>query len=345
MQCYYDFCIPTLKKGKGKPQILNRNPGEKKLQDLPAQKALIIKGEIFPSYDITLKYKHTTDRDFNDLYFQAQKLTSEGFLIYKLELDEERIQNDYVCKCLSQEMHKAFYHYIKDFFHRHIFHAATEDSLLPTYFSQEEIHWQLATTRKQILEPIITNYSLKFSGYLQEWKDDLSLALCDICNNRNISKNIGILRNIMRTNHDIFGEAQYCEFLLQNFPTEISQKDKKEIRETVLSLKSLHEDIAFWYNHYTSRISFFDGRNGVRLGTWGIIVGVISLILTLYLEYSAPDINVLKLKTEQHIDSLHQSTQQLINDRMQLLQVQNDSLRIILQESNKKPQQTKDKRN
>lgn len=46
MNFYYALWIPTLKKGNGNPQILNKKPGEKKLQDLPSQQALIIKGEI-----------------------------------------------------------------------------------------------------------------------------------------------------------------------------------------------------------------------------------------------------------------------------------------------------------
>ena len=181
MEFYYALWIPTLKRGNGKPQILNKNPGEKKLQDLPSEKALIIKGEIFPdSYDITFKYRHSKEQEFKELFFQKQTLTHEGFLIYKLELDEERIQNDYVCKRLSHEMHKALYHYIKGFFHKHVFHADKEDSLLPAFFSTEEIQWEQSTTKKLILQPIVTNYALKFSGYLEEWEHDLSQALAEI---------------------------------------------------------------------------------------------------------------------------------------------------------------------
>lgn len=147
-----------------------------------------------------------------------------------------------------------------------------------------------------------------------------------------------MLRNIIQTSHNIFGEAQYCEFLLQHFPTEISSKDKKEIRETVCSLKSLYEDITFWHNLYASKISFIDGRNGVKLGVWGIIIGVASIILTLYLEYNSPDAVKLKTNTIHHIDSLHQGTQLQLNSQMQSLQMQNDSIWKMLQEVNKKMQ-------
>lgn len=339
MEFYYALWIPTLKRGNGKPQILNKNPGEKKLQDLPSEKALIIKGEIFTdSYDITLKYRHSKEQEFKELFFQKQTLTHEGFLIYKLELDEERIQNDYVCKRLSHEMHKALYHYIKGFFHKHVFHADKEDSLLPAFFSTEEIQWEQSTTKKLILQPIVTNYALKFSGYLEEWEHDLSQALAEISQNKNITKNIGLLRNIIQTSHNIFGEAQYCEFLLQHFPTEISSKDKKGIRETVCSLRSLHEDITFWHNLYASKISFIDGRNGVKLGVWGIIFGVASIVLTLYLEYNSPDAIKLKTSTIQHIDSLHQNIQFQLNSHTQSLRMQNDSIWIILQDVNKKMQ-------
>lgn len=339
MNFYYALWIPTLKKGNSNPQILNKKPGEKKLQDLPSQQALIIKGEIsFDSYDITLKYKHTQEREFKELSFQKQTLTHEGILIYKLELDEERIQNDYVCQRLSHEMHKALYHYIKGFFHKHMFHADKEDSLLPAFFSTEEIQWEQSTTKRLILQPIVTNYAIKFSGYLKEWEHDLNQALAEISKNKNITKNISLLRNIIQTSHNIFGEAQYCEFLLQHFPTEISSKDKKEIRETVYSLKSLYENITFWHNLYTSKISFIDGRNGVKLGVWGIIIGVASIILALYLEYNSPDAIKLKTNTIHHIDSLHQDTQLQLNSQMQFLQMQNDSIWKMLREVNKKMQ-------
>ena len=76
MEFYYALWIPTLKRGNGKPQILNKNPGEKKLQDLPSEKALIIKGDIFTdSYDITLKYRHSKEQEFKELFFQKQTLS------------------------------------------------------------------------------------------------------------------------------------------------------------------------------------------------------------------------------------------------------------------------------
>lgn len=67
MNFYYALWIPTLKSGNGKPQIINKRPCEKKLQDLPSKKALIIRGEISPeSYDITLKYRHTKEKEFKE---------------------------------------------------------------------------------------------------------------------------------------------------------------------------------------------------------------------------------------------------------------------------------------
>lgn len=81
MNFYYALWIPTLKSGNGKPQIINKRPCEKKLQDLPSKKALIIRGEISPeSYDITLKYRHTKEKEFKELFFKKQTLTHEGVL-------------------------------------------------------------------------------------------------------------------------------------------------------------------------------------------------------------------------------------------------------------------------
>lgn len=320
-----------MRRGKDNLPILDERPGEKRLQDVPGEEALIIRGTISPALNISLQYKQEGEIAFKELSFQLHERTRYGFLVYRLELNEEDVRRDYVCECLSREMHKAFYHYIKGFFHKHMFHTEAEDSLLPAFFSTTEIQWDQPSTRANILLPIIETYSHKFSGFLEEWNDYLNLALEEISGNKNVSKNIELLHDLIRDAPNVFGEARYCEFLLQNFPKEISKNKKALIRSTITSLKSLHGTLSFWYEYYSSKVSFLDGQKGVRVGVWGIVVGVVSLLFTCYLEYTSPDFVRIEEENKRYTDSLYRDSRQWMERDAHLDKIRFDSIQNNLQ--------------
>lgn len=323
MTYYYALWIPILKKGT--PTILRQTLPAKELKDLPEHNALIIKGSIDKSYDIHLAYGLGGEDKEKTLLFRNERKGIEGILIYSLELSDS--QEDFFCNSLSREMHNAVYHYIKGFFHRHLFHFDSEDSLLPAYFSHERIDWGSNKVQSNIILPLIRYYSLKFSGYLLDWENGFYKALEEIPVNKHITRNIQILRNTLQMSHNIFGEMQYCKFLISSFPTLISKKDKGEIQNTLNELIQLHESIHFWYNHYLGKISFLDGRKGVRWGVTGVLISTVSILLTFYLEYHAPDINKMNKQNEWHQDSISNVTLRYLERNGQKMEQRQDSIR------------------
>lgn len=322
MTYYYVLWIPVLKKGI--PAILRQTLPEKELKDLPEHNALIIKGTIDNSYDIRIAYRLSGENKDKTLLFHSEQRVNEGFMIYSLELLDS--EEDFFCKSLSCGMHSAVYHYIKGFFHKHRFHFDSEDSLLPAYFSCEKINWGSTDARRNIIQPLIRCYSLKFTGYLNDWENGFYKAFEEISNNKHITRNIYILQNTLQISRNIFGEMQYCKFLMSSFPTLVPRKSKSEIQNTLSELIQLHDSIQFWYNHYVGKISFLDGRKGVRWGVIGVIISTVSILLTFYLEFHAPDINKVSKQNERHQDSISVVTLHCIERSGQEIGQRQDSI-------------------
>lgn len=234
MTYYYALWILVLKKGI--PAILRQTLPEKELKDLPEHNALIIKGTIDNSYDIRIAYRLSGENKEKTLLFRSERRGNEGFMIYSLELSDS--EEDFFCKSLSCGMHSAVYHYIKGFFHKHRFHFDSEDSLLPAYFSCEKINWKSTDTQRNIMQTLIRYYSLKFTGYLNDWENGFYKAFEEIPKNKHITRNIYIFRDTLQISRNIFGEMEYCKFLMSSFPTLVPRKSKSEIQNTLSELGS-----------------------------------------------------------------------------------------------------------
>lgn len=88
----------------------------------------------------------------------------------------------------------------------------------------------------------------------------------------------------------------------------------------------LHDSIQFWYNHYVDKISFLDGRKGVRWGVIGVLISTVSILLTFYLEFHAPDINKVSKQNERHQDSISVVTLRCIERSGQEIGQRQDSI-------------------
>ena len=322
MTCYYAFWIPLV--NKSDLPIINEKLSSCELKDIPEHEAVILNARIEKNtYNIHLSYRTQSEKEENVLVFYNEKKTNEGFLIYRLELPDTN--RDFFCQGLSREMHPAIYHYFKEFFHKHVFHHCSEDSLLPAHFSEEMIIWNIAS-KQIVLNKIITFYSLKFNGYKEFWENTFSKVFKEISQNKNVTKNIKALAGIIQDARDVFGEALYCEFLLNAFTIEISKKDRRDIRGTIGDLHEVYEKITFWFNHYISKVSFLDGKSGKRWGVIGVILSTLSIVLTLFLELRSPDIELIKKEYQMHQDSLFQTFQEQYTIENKSLMLKQDSI-------------------
>ena len=133
MSFYYVLWIPQTTKEE--PQIIEYHLGKKLLRDIRDIKSLCVCASIAEeTRDITLKYQVEKSSE-RQLIFHYVEQDDRGFVIYKLDLSDE--DNDFLCELLRIEMPNALYHYFKGFFHRHIFHDDSADSLLTPYFSKK----------------------------------------------------------------------------------------------------------------------------------------------------------------------------------------------------------------
>lgn len=327
MTCYFAFWIPLVKKSD-LPIIKEKLPSCK-LKDIPEHEAVVLKARICKdTYNIHLFYKTQSEIAEKELIFYNEWRTKEGFLAYRLELPDA--DRDFFCEELSRKMHQAVYHYFKDFFHKHVFHHCSEDSLLPAYFSDVNIVWNLAT-KQIVLKKILNFYSLKFEGYLDLWENTFDRVFYEISQNKNVTKNVKTLADIIQTARNVFGEALYCDFLLRTFSTEISRKDRAGIRNTIGTLHEVHEKITYWYNYYLSKASFLDGKSGKKWGIIGVLISTVSIVLTLFIEFYSPDIEDIKYEQQVYQDSLfHVFQQQMTIENKSIIRKQDSVMETLI---------------
>lgn len=333
---YYAFWIPITQKSD-LPILCEKLP-EKKLQDNETYPAVFIKGEIKrDTYNIHLKYRQESEKQYQELIFIKEKITLEGICFYRLELPDTN--RDFLCEELSQNLHKAIYHYFKEFFHQHRFHHHTVDSLLPTYSSDEVIDWEYLDLRKEFLSKIIDFYQLKFDGFFEMWSRNFDKASTEISKNKDVLKNIELLSKTIQTAQNVFGESHFCNFLIKNFSIEIPKKNKKKIKEVLQELQELYKTIVFWHEFYISKISLLYGKKSLAWGVFGSVFSILSIGLTLFLEYHSD----FETNMERHInkqDSIIYSQQKLIENNLQTIKQEQQNIRekqdTIIQLLNKK---------
>lgn len=319
---YYAFWIPLVDKSD-LPIICEKLP-EHTLRDIPRYEAVILNAKINKTNNkIYLCYRTQSESIPHELVFHNELKTRDGFLIYKIELPDG--EKDFFCQELSKRLHQAVYHYFKGFFHKHVFHHYSEDSLLPTYFSETRIEWD-ENTRRIILKNIVDFYFLKFNGYLDLWEEVFNLACRQILCNENVIKNIKSLEIVVRSARDVFGEILYCNFLLKSFIHEISDSDREAVQNTIRALNDVHEKITFWYGHFMSKISFWDGKSGKKWGIIGVVISTVSILLALWLEMKSVDIELMNERNRIYQDSLMNSLKEYVTNENQSIMQKQDSI-------------------
>lgn len=295
---YYALWIPSYQEEV--PAIQRNKLDEVILRDIPGSDTIRLQGEIDPtSFQIRLRYR-INQADWNHLCFTCtDRRQTDGFIFYALETEDNEAKADFVHSRLSENLPKSIYHYFKEFFHTHSLHATGEDSLLPVFHSEEPIDWNNDQTRKSVITPIIKAYTDKFDGFYHHGRDNLQQCTTAICQNREVTKNIHILRNLLHDGYKVKREMDYCRFLLDRHSAVLDNEIQTKIQKAYQDFLTYYTDLDFWYHAYLDTINFKDSKASKKWGITGGILGLLSIAITLFLEYrpskpKTPDIQSLK---------------------------------------------------
>ncbi|MBR4563663.1 MAG: hypothetical protein IKO26_04345 [Paludibacteraceae bacterium] len=341
---YFVLWIPQIKKEK--PHVIRVDLPKKKLQDIKHIQPLFVQGKIsLETYDIILKYSIGNEIPDKKLIFNYIESDERGFVIYKLELDDQ--QDDFLCRTLRTEMPNAIYHYFKSFYHRHMFHDESEDSLLRPFFSLEPIKWNDSKIRNNVVERLIEDYETKFGGASDLYELFRNRIETSLESYRNIWRMQVLLQRLYQQVRDTLSERLYCEFLLRSFPKSTDSVRKSELKSTINNLEIMVFQMETSINKRFSLAGLEYSVNGFIVGVIGVIIGLGSMVFSLMdSQYqsrkSTKELNENKETLKENIrleaDSLRKNEQvifkevQLINDKVDTI---NHNIRKI-QRTNKR---------
>lgn len=77
----------------------------------------------------------------------------------------------------------------------------------------------------------------------------------------------------------------YCDFLLERHKKVIREETQMKIQQACKDFLAYYTDLDFWYHAYLDTISFSDSKVSKRWGITGGILGLLSIAITLSLEY------------------------------------------------------------
>lgn len=283
---YYALWIPSYKEEA--PKIQRKKLEEVILQDIPDGDTIRLKGEIDKdSFEIHLQYQ-INNSEWYHLYFTCtDRQQTDGFIFYSLEMEDDETEKDIVYSRLSENLPKSIYHYFKEFFHTHSLHATGEDSLLPVFHSIRPIEWDNDIIKANVIRPIITAYTDKFDGFHSHGRENLQQCTVAICKNKEVTKNIHTLRELLHDGYKVKREMDYCRFLMERHSTVIDNETRIKLQQSYQDFLNYYTDLDFWYNAYLDTISFSDSKVSKRWGITGGILGLISIVITLSLEYKS----------------------------------------------------------
>ena len=251
------------------------------VKDIPNLGGVFFEGEIDAhTFDITLKY-HEEGKSERLLMFHCETRSQHGFLGYSLELTE----NDFLQKDLQRHLPSCIYNFIKGFFHEHKWHDGCEDSVLPSYCSDESIDMSMATTRSLVVNNLLDAYEMKFSGHLESWSDSLIDLSQKILHGSKPYDDLFALLERVTDSYNVCGELEYCEYLLSHFKNDVSKAKRKDFRKLMANIQKTSNDMRVCYDRYISIVSLNDGRNSKYFGWIGFFFAILSILLTLLLEY------------------------------------------------------------
>lgn len=269
---FYALWFPQYKEGK--PVVQKTKLVEIELQDIPEAQSLKINGEIQQkTLLISLQYK-IDNGESKTLVFHESGWNDTGFIIYKLNLNDD--ENDYLCDSLRKSMPKAIYHYVKGFFHNHQFHSDDDDSLLNTYFSTTPIDLDNKDIMKNILQIYLQSYIDKYAGYVSLSRETLYSVSANIKKGIKLGASKEELEFVIENNQMVLdGESLYCDFLIDSHLQLIPTNQLQRISGLRNELTRYDERMSMIVSSLTSKRSIHLGIIGIWASFIGALVGVI----------------------------------------------------------------------
>lgn len=263
--------MPTREAGS---PVIKNNPQRKNFHDSYRLGGYFITSRL-QNNDIELSYqphkmympvgrKHSITLKFED----CNKL---GFIIYSF--DDEGCNKDGFTNALNGRMNPAIYHYIKNIFHEHENHPASEDALLQPFVSNEPISF--GKNEQDIICFYILQYKDKFESFITYNLIESRAAKKQINGFININKGINALGRIIEKGNTIKGEQEYFEFLREYATRKgwISKSLRTEIKKYTNEISRLLRDVTCSYNLCTTGL-------GIKYGKWGIFFGIAGIIVS-----------------------------------------------------------------
>lgn len=325
---YYALWIPTLKPTRF--DIIS-HPPKKTLQDSKEFPCYTIKGDMDSrTLHFSLQYKEGKRKTEKSLHFQCEERWDVGILVYSIELSDSMTNT--LERMLQQKMPTFIYHYIKDFFHRHIHHHPSHDSLLHAYFSSTPLPLN-AENKKTIMEYYALRYLQKFKAYTNSAQSVFDTAKKNINSRLAINRGIRLLENRLNEGREILGETDFCRALMQMGASHVAKSIRSDIAAQTAKIEELQQQISFSYNLCTSSY-------GIKLGYWGIWFGVVGIIasgVSIYLtvnsnvpDYSPILIRMDSLNNERGMrtDSLIKAGQKVIGSQIDCVEKRLDKIQI-----------------
>lgn len=276
MKVFYALWIPILKKCDLKAKDCNDCLCVK---DIPNAPAYYFWGNVHPNtLDFILSYTTTGNRkDCKDAEFRCEENTRDGFIIYSLDITESDKCDDLLLEDLTVQMHHSIYHFIKSFFHTHIHHEKNADALLQGYFSDVPISFRNATDKYRIANHYLSIYDEKIACYYNDIHDEHDRAKSLVMGPWwTIGKGVRMYSKILIHGREALGEYGYCEFLMQQFPTN-RRVQNQQTREYAKKLKEELENVTFEHNINTNNYSIKLGVGGILIGIGGVLISTFSV--------------------------------------------------------------------
>lgn len=274
---FYALWVPQYKEGE--PNARKSKLDRAELRDRNEDPELWVSGEIETNtLLIRLVYTIGTNPQ-RTLVFQKTESSKEGFIVYKLNLDDS--DNDFLCNRLRTTMPKAIYHYLKEFFHEHQFHNIGDDSLLEAYFSEEQINLNDDNHLRNIMRVYLQSYIYKYEGCVSLCRDRLYYVTKNINDGVKISDSHDELKMMIDNNQIVLdGESMYCDFLINSFPYLVDQNQLHRIYAQRNELARYDDRMQRLESTLTSQKSLKLGWIGLFASLIGAVVGVaVSLLL------------------------------------------------------------------
>jgi len=272
MTYYYALWIPQCKKGI--PVIIKERLSKKKFRDKAELPPFEIEGAIdSASYQIQITISLGNVQNY-ELVLVCTGKSEDGFLVYRIDLEEE--VDSVLSASLRAGMKKTIYHYVKGFFHEHLYHHPSDDSLLNAYYSAEEIDLSVKTQKYAVVSNYLMAYELKYSGYVDEIEDTIKQVICQIEERKRLSRNVKLLRASILNNMKVLdGESKYCHYLMTSCSDVIPHDDIKRLEHLIDQLRSLNLRMSSIDSYLSSEVSTRKAETGIRWGIIGVVVAIV----------------------------------------------------------------------